>query len=607
MMHTTARCKPIVPHARWWAFPVLVAWVSLGAFPRQAAALTIAPPAHLGELAEMSEAVCMAGVLDAAAVERGALVVTHTRLTVLESLAGPLRAGDTIVVETPGGRAGATEWLVPGSPALDPGASFLLFLHRKAPGLWTPAMLAYGVFREETNGAGVPVLTPVESARSLRVPDGRSVAPLRPYLRDALCAHLRDVASGRNVWSGAGLEAPDTLGAKDLGDKSAECVYFTSAGLKLRWREFDGAGTAVIHATDDGDASVPGGGFVEAVRSLDLWMGIEGTGLNLALGGVRPRSITCGEGTDFQAGTIVFNDPCDDMAPLNACTGVLAYGGPLISGRHRFQGAWWGTIVGWFVVVNEGAGCIGRSNYTRMMAHELGHGLGYDHVDDAGALMYMYCCNPINATDEHCARTTYPVLTPGNRRPAIDAGGDRELVLDGDTARLEAVVDDDGLPASPGRVSVAWRQITGPAQAQIADPGAAAADVRFPVDGIYLLTATADDGELIRSDVIVLRVQINAAPVQPYFIRGDATDDGVVNLADAINVLEVLFHGGRVWACPDAADANDDGHVDLSDAVALLRYLFGGASLPAPQGACGPDPTPDALGPCESQVCPPGP
>ena len=41
LMSTTARCKPIVPHARWWAFPVLVAWVSLGAFPRQAAALTI--------------------------------------------------------------------------------------------------------------------------------------------------------------------------------------------------------------------------------------------------------------------------------------------------------------------------------------------------------------------------------------------------------------------------------------------------------------------------------------------------------------------------------------------------------------------------------------
>ena len=51
---------------------------------------------------------------------------------------------------------------------------------------------------------------------------------------------------------------------------------------------------------------------------------------------------------------------------------------------------------------------------------------------------------------------------------------------------------------------------------------------------------------------------------------------------------------------------NDDGRVDIADAVVILGYLFGGEeALPGPFGACGSDPTGDALScrgypPCES-------
>lgn len=80
------------------------------------------------------------------------------------------------------------------------------------------------------------------------------------------------------------------------------------------------------------------------------------------------------------------------------------------------------------------------------------------------------------------------------------------------------------------------------------------------------------------------------------FMRGDANADGRTDLSDAVTVLRHLF-AGAPSLCLDAHDANDDGMLNIADPVALLGYLFASQGpLPAPSGACGADPTPDALG-----------
>lgn len=79
------------------------------------------------------------------------------------------------------------------------------------------------------------------------------------------------------------------------------------------------------------------------------------------------------------------------------------------------------------------------------------------------------------------------------------------------------------------------------------------------------------------------------------FIRGDANMDGMVNIADAVRILEYLFTGGSV-PCLEAVDANDDGNPDIADAVRVLGYLFQSQSPPpAPFPSPGLDPTPDNL------------
>jgi hypothetical protein len=80
------------------------------------------------------------------------------------------------------------------------------------------------------------------------------------------------------------------------------------------------------------------------------------------------------------------------------------------------------------------------------------------------------------------------------------------------------------------------------------------------------------------------------------FIRGDAVPDGVVNLTDAIAILQFLYLGASAPSCPDAFDVDDNGRIEITDAIRLLNYLFlGGDPPPPPFETAGPDPTEDEL------------
>jgi hypothetical protein len=95
------------------------------------------------------------------------------------------------------------------------------------------------------------------------------------------------------------------------------------------------------------------------------------------------------------------------------------------------------------------------------------------------------------------------------------------------------------------------------------------------------------------------------APLLNNFKRGDANQDGAVNISDSIFMLSALFQGGPQPGCTDAADAQDDGLFDVSDPVFLNNHLFsGGPAPPAPFPGCGTDPTPDSLTCDSAPSCP---
>jgi hypothetical protein len=67
---------------------------------------------------------------------------------------------------------------------------------------------------------------------------------------------------------------------------------------------------------------------------------------------------------------------------------------------------------------------------------------------------------------------------------------------------------------------------------------------------------------------------------------GDANDDGIINVSDAVYIINYVFVPG--FPAPDplcSADVNGDDIVNISDAVYLINYVFVPGS-PAPQEGC---------------------
>ncbi len=109
----------------------------------------------------------------------------------------------------------------------------------------------------------------------------------------------------------------------------------------------------------------------------------------------------------------------------------------------------------------------------------------------------------------------------------------------------------------------------------------------FGADGrVYL--SSRDDGSLY--------VLSSGEEEETPFRRGDANNDGRVNISDPIAVTRHIFLDHVQLSCPDSADINDDGRVLPDDVIVLLKWLFQSGAPPAePLEACGFDPTDDAL------------
>ena len=63
-------------------------------------------------------------------------------------------------------------------------------------------------------------------------------------------------------------------------------------------------------------------------------------------------------------------------------------------------------------------------------------------------------------------------------------------------------------------------------------------------------------------------------------VPGDANNDSLVDIGDAVFVLNYLFKSGPQPCVSEAADANGDGLIDIGDAVYMLNYLFKGGPPP---------------------------
>ncbi len=117
--------------------------------------------------------------------------------------------------------------------------------------------------------------------------------------------------------------------------------------------------------------------------------------------------------------------------------------------------------------------------------------------------------------------------------------------------------------------------------------------ITFPEELLVGLVLSAQDEneKEFKTEATFCNVMGWPGGVGPQFRRGDMDDNGLMNITDAVFLLNGLFGGGPNYTCAEAADADDDGKINLTDAVFVLNRLFGGGPVPPDPGPvnCGPD------------------
>ncbi len=102
----------------------------------------------------------------------------------------------------------------------------------------------------------------------------------------------------------------------------------------------------------------------------------------------------------------------------------------------------------------------------------------------------------------------------------------------------------------------------------------------------------------------ILIVTFGVGPVEKKFSRGDCNGDDKINITDAVLCAQNIFLNKLIkFDCDDMLDANDDGKLDTADPIAILEWVFlNGSNLSAPFRTCNTDPTNDTLE-CAASNC----
>jgi hypothetical protein len=205
----------------------------------------------------------------------------------------------------------------------------------------------------------------------------------------------------------------------------AHCNTLFSGTPYVRWEDIE---TTALPLYEDsaGDASC--GNESTQLTNAVTDMNSSYLGLSISIDGTHSFAPTCtggqgavdGEFTSYiitnygssRNHLVIYDDPCDEIAPLSGCNGTLAFGGSYYSSAtYTYNGNTYRKQSYGFVVVNDGAGgCnCGNSDYSILMTHEITHGLNFGHISSGSgaANMNPFCCNGISTLDEECVDFIY--------------------------------------------------------------------------------------------------------------------------------------------------------------------------------------------------------
>ena len=412
-------------------------------------------------LIAISNRVVRGRVLDSV-VERApsGAIRTRTRVAVIEDFTGGSES--TLVVLERGGRLpdGSMVW-IPGAPQFVAGDDVVLCLERIADGYRTVAM-GFSAFHVGAAITGEPQLT---RFGGVAVVGGRATAAveaargLDEFRRAA--GTVTGVAS-RVVSTEAQAAAAVTAAATATARVDAP---YTLLGGGIRWQQADSDQAVVWYRNSLTPSPIQGSDTDTQIRAaLIAWTEPPAGSITLTFGGTREVAIVppatpqddpyCTAG-NLGVGLITFGDPLNELPE-----GVLAIGGGCGSAStHVINGQVFNPFTHGLVVLNDFASLEGyrtAPNITRILEHEIGHGIGLGHSDQGPTnIMYPSCCAPETPVP--------PALGPDDLAGLIFIYPPEAVLctytLSPTSATAPAIGAEGSFTVSPSRASCAWTAI----------------------------------------------------------------------------------------------------------------------------------------------------
>jgi uncharacterized repeat protein (TIGR02543 family) len=130
-----------------------------------------------------------------------------------------------------------------------------------------------------------------------------------------------------------------------------------------------------------------------------------------------------------------------------------------------------------------------------------------------------------------------------NMPPCVDAGLD-QVISFSQSATLDASASDDGDPNPPGAITLAWSKASGPGTVTFENANALSTTASFSSVGTYVLSLTANDGELQSSDDVEIIVSAGSPIINSFSPTTGAAETEVTITGNYFaEVTSVTFNG----------------------------------------------------------------
>ena len=321
---------------------------------------------------------------------------TRYELRVLKVLAGP-KLDDRQTLALPGTiDAPSVNVVIPGVPALNEGATILLFHDRRRDGVLQAMQLSLGVFGQVETTDGTFYVRQLEGSRDFSKSDRR-----QRY-------HAPRAASSFERWladRARGIErAPDYLRPEIETHDATKFAFgiFSFSGQNPpppgpgRWFQFDTDQSLPWRANPSGQANTTFDEFNAIVLGLAAWTNDPTSRITMSYGGTQADPGVCQlQGANPLgpfSGQVCWNDPNGLVSGSVTCpngSGTLAIGGSFVSSNGQtHNGETWYPRSFAFVIVNDNAGCSldgnNGTNGAELMTHEVGHAIAFAHSCNDG-------------------------------------------------------------------------------------------------------------------------------------------------------------------------------------------------------------------------------